>query len=168
MRRLKRKRQQKRNKGIIKISVLRIIVLLVIVGLNWTGLSAVTETIAYFNDVENSNTNVCQVGTLDFSLDLLRSDGFRTQTQGGWGTSAKGNNPGVYRDANFDSAFPNGLTVGDGTSGYYAHFTSSISIKNFLPAKKTSAPFSKNHDNPTKTEAGILAGQVVALTLNIG
>src|SRR4029079_4504484 len=32
--------------------------------------------------------------------------GFRTQTQGGWGTDPTGNNPGVYLHANFAAAFP--------------------------------------------------------------
>ncbi|MEE9461087.1 MAG: hypothetical protein V3V53_04610, partial [Bacteroidales bacterium] len=38
---------------------------------------------------------------------------YRTQTPGGWGAKAAGNNPGTYRDLNFDNAFPNGLVVGD-------------------------------------------------------
>jgi len=168
MARLKRKKQMKPNKGIIKTSVLKIIVFLIIIGLNWAGISAVIETIAYFNDTEASSNNAFIATDLDFSLDFFMSDGFRTQTQGGWGAGAKGDNPGVYRDANFDNAFPSGLTIGGETPEHYAHFTSSISIENFLPAKGTPAPFSGTHEDPLETEAGILAGQAVALTLNIG
>jgi FkbM family methyltransferase len=44
---------------------------------------------------------------------------FTTFTQGGYGTSCNGNNPGCYRDANFAGAFPNGLVIGthDGEFG---------------------------------------------------
>jgi hypothetical protein len=93
--------------------------------------------------------------------------GFRTQTQGGWGTSASGNNPGAYRDANFASAFPNGLLVGS-SSGYSALFDSSLAVQNFLPAGGPSGSFNESYTNPTSTNAGTLAGQAVALALSIG
>ena len=43
---------------------------------------------------------------------LIRIGDFRSQTMGGWGSNCNGNNPGCYRDANFDSAFPDGVTLG--------------------------------------------------------
>ena len=95
---------------------------------------------------------------------------FRTQTQGGWGSAAHGNNPGVYRDTHFPGCFPAGLTVGN-ISTFSALFTSAAAIENFLPAGETAGPFTTNHTDPTTppgTEAGILAGQAVALTLNVG
>jgi len=68
MEKLKRK-NQKRNKFLaIRNSLLRITVFLVIVGLNWAGLSAVIETLAYFNDTENSSENSLSAATLDFSI----------------------------------------------------------------------------------------------------
>lgn len=42
---------------------------MLIVGLNWAGLSAVIETIANFNDTEDSPQNIFVASTLDFSLD---------------------------------------------------------------------------------------------------
>ena len=93
--------------------------------------------------------------------------GFRTQTQGGWGSSASGNNPGAYRDANFSHAFPSGLVIGDAT-GYKAIFTTSASIENFLPAGGTSGSLDQNYKDPPETSAGVLAGQAVALTLSVG
>ncbi|MCO5170139.1 MAG: hypothetical protein M9894_27715 [Planctomycetes bacterium] len=92
---------------------------------------------------------------------------FRTQTQGGWGTSASGNNPGAYRDANFPAAFPNGLTVGH-PAGNTATFSSAAAIEAFLPAGGAAAPLARSHVDPLTTEAGVLAGQVVALTLSLG
>lgn len=50
--------------------ILKITVVLLIVGLNWTGLFSVIETIASFNDVEDSPQNMFSASILDFSLDL--------------------------------------------------------------------------------------------------
>lgn len=91
---------------------------------------------------------------------------FRTQTQGGWGTIAHGNNPGTYRDANFTAAFPQGLTIGR-MSGRYAKFTSSLAIQNFLPQGGTPNYLFGTYINPFTTSAGVLGGQVTALTLSI-
>jgi len=46
----------------------KIISVLLIVGLNWTGLSAVWQTSAYFNNTEPSSANTFSAATLDFSL----------------------------------------------------------------------------------------------------
>ncbi|MCX6764455.1 MAG: TasA family protein [Candidatus Nealsonbacteria bacterium] len=51
------------KKLILKISALSLIVLL-----NWNALSIIGETIAYYNDTEDSNANFYQAGTLDFYL----------------------------------------------------------------------------------------------------
>ena len=52
-------------------SILKITALFLIIGLNYSGLFAVGETVAYFNDKETSKNNFYTAGTLDFSL---RSD----------------------------------------------------------------------------------------------
>ena len=165
----------------MKKNFTKIISLLLIVGMNWSAVSIVAGTDAYFNDEEASPNNLFIATKLDFSLEFLMSDGFRTQTQGGWSSVASGDNPGAYRDANFDGAFPDGLVIGNidyynthfistiGNAGdYYALFTSSSAIQEFLPAGGTANPFSQFHEDPLSTEAGVLAGQVVALTLNTG
>jgi len=69
----KRKKRTKKNtnnfrKDFIKKSILRIAVLLLIIGLNWAGLSAIGRTLAYFNDIEESGSNSYQVAILDFSV----------------------------------------------------------------------------------------------------
>ena len=46
----------------------KIILLLLIIGLNWSGISAIGETFAFFSDAENSTNNIFQAGTLGFSL----------------------------------------------------------------------------------------------------
>jgi hypothetical protein len=90
---------------------------------------------------------------------------FRTQTQGGWGASCKGGNPGCYRDAHFAGCFPSGLVAG-AASGYSATFTDSGSVEGFLPQGGPAASLFQDHVDPTSTEAGVLGGQLVALTLS--
>lgn len=80
----------------------------------------------------------------------------------------EGSISGSYLDEHFDDAFADGLTIGNEASGYFALFNSSNAIKEFLPAGKTPGPFSQDHEDPSETEAGVLAGQAVALTLNVG
>jgi hypothetical protein len=92
-------------------------------------------------------------------------DGCRTQTQGGWGNNCNGDNPGCFRDANFNSAFPSGLTIG-GT--FTIHFSTSAAVNAFLPAGGTADKLTQNYSNPTTTVAGVFAGQVTALALSLG
>ncbi len=88
---------------------------------------------------------------------------FRTQTQGGWGAPAAGNNPGAYRDANFSSAFPGGLVVG----GIFTITLENASdVEAFLPSGGAPQALAANHLNPTGN-LGTLAGNVVALTLSV-
>ncbi|MFA4871590.1 MAG: lamin tail domain-containing protein [Patescibacteria group bacterium] len=47
--------------------ILKLTTLLLLIGLNWAGLSAIGETFAYFNDIEQGAANFT-AGTLDFSL----------------------------------------------------------------------------------------------------
>lgn len=91
-------------------------------------------------------------------------NGFRTQTQGGWGGPASGNNPGVYRDANFSKAFPDGLVVGDQFS---ITFETATDVQNFLPSGGPSNALTQDYTNPTQA-LGAFAGNLVALSLSVG
>jgi len=115
---------------------------------------------------EQAEQGSCDEGDDDASRTPESGD-FRTQTPGGWGTRAAGNNPGTYRDAHFDEAFPQALTVGC-EGGYTATFSSSKAIEDFLPAGSTPGALDKDYRDPTSTSAGVLAGHVVALTLAVG
>jgi len=90
--------------------------------------------------------------------------GFRTQTPGGWGSPAAGDNPGEYRDANFDEAFPNGLVVG---GDFTLTLTSASAVEDFLPSGGSPAALNQDYTDPTQA-LGTLAGHVVALSLSIG
>lgn len=89
---------------------------------------------------------------------------FRTQTQGGWGSSASGNNPGAYRDAHFDAAFPDGVVLG---CNYTLTLTSAQAVQAFLPSGGTAAALTENWVDPTDY-SNVLAGQLLALTLSVG
>ena len=91
-------------------------------------------------------------------------NGYTTFTQGGWG-SPSNSTPGTIRDQYFDEIFPSGLVVG---TNYTITLTSAEAVNKFLPAGGTSGALTQNYTNPTKTQLkNILAGQAVALTLNV-
>lgn len=89
---------------------------------------------------------------------------FRTQTPGGWGSPASGNNPGAYRDAHFDDAFPNGLSIGCDLS---LTLTSANAVEVFLPSGGTPSALIQDLEDPT-SYGNSLAGHLVALTLSLG
>lgn len=90
----------------------------------------------------------------------------RTQTQGGWGTNPNGNNPGVYLNANFNAAFPNGLTIGCGPNTL--SLTTAQAVRDFLPSGSTPSALSGALVNPGGAYSNVLAGQLVAATLSTG
>ncbi|MFM9004604.1 MAG: SprB repeat-containing protein, partial [Flavobacteriales bacterium] len=65
----------------------------------------------------------CEVSAEDAIINCDEEDcgPHKTFTQGGWGAEPNGNNPGVYLHANFDAAYPSGLTIGcgDNTLSFY-------------------------------------------------
>lgn len=104
--------------------------------------------------IEGINTEDCDPGQL------------RTQTIGGWGAPASGNNPGTYRDANFDAAFPNGLTIGCNNT---LTLTSSQAVQDFLPAggPSTILPLGSLID-PNGNYSNTFASQLIGITLSLG
>ncbi len=107
-----------------------------------------------------NNYNAFASGTTD---PCLISCQLRTQTQGGWGQSPSGNNPGSYLAANFGNAFPDGVTIGNAHCGDNTSFTftSAEQIRAFLPAGGTPATLKDN-------SSSVFAGQVLALSLSVG
>jgi hypothetical protein len=93
------------------------------------------------------------------------TSGFTTFTQGGWGASPSGNNPAMLLKNNFASVYPSGVSIGAGTK--VVTFTTSDAIKNFLPAGGTAGVLAASATNPKKTAAGVFAGQVLAMQLNL-
>ena len=91
---------------------------------------------------------------------------FTTFTIGGWGTACNGGNPGCYRDANFQGAFPNGITIGCGENTLT--FTSSQAVEDFLPSGGTPALLSGAIVDPADSINNTLASQVLAVALAAG
>ncbi|MCY1057360.1 hypothetical protein [Nannocystis sp. SCPEA4] len=97
--------------------------------------------------------------------------GFHTHTQGGWGTSCAGNNPGCYRDSHFAAAFPDGLVVG--CDVYAATLLNSAAVERALPAGGTprallpeeETTYDGSDVDPTVNT--VFFGQVIALALNV-
>lgn len=97
-----------------------------------------------------------------YAPDECDLNGYTTFTQGGWG-SPSNSGPGKIRDMYFDNVFPSGLVVG---STYKITLTSATAVKNFLPQGGTASALTQNYTNPS-TSVSVLAGQVVALKLNV-
>jgi hypothetical protein len=105
--------------------------------------------------------------------DCIEPGDFATFTPGGWGAGCSGNNPGCLRDEWFDEVFPLGLVIGDqdgvdGDADCALLLTSSAAVEAFLPSGGTAGKLKKDLIDPVKkTSAGVLAGQLVAATLNV-
>src|SRR5207237_318718 len=83
-----------------------------------------------------------------------------TYTQGGYGND-KGNGTGTsYMIANFDAAFPSGVTLGC-AGGYTMVMTNSGAIQVYLPSSSTAAVLTQNYtdDGPVT----VLGGQLLTL-----
>jgi len=78
--------------------------------------------------------------------------------------SSPATNPGTIRDMYFHEVFPSGLEVG---GIYKLKLTSAYAVEKFLPQGGTPKALDKNYVNPTSTAAGVFAGQVVALQMNV-
>lgn len=102
---------------------------------------------------------------VDFGYDTTNNCGsYTTYTQGGWGAAPKGANPATVLQNNFGMLFPNGVTVGGKRT---VTFTTFSAVNGFLPAGGTAGVLAANATNPTTTGAGVFAGQVLTLKLNV-
>ncbi|MCE5239350.1 hypothetical protein LLH23_12785 [bacterium] len=104
--------------------------------------------------------------TYDFGYIPPTWDGGETYTQGGWGAKPAGNNAGMLLHTYFSQIYGSaGLVVG-GT--YTITLSNAWAVTNFLPSGGTPKPLNQSYTDPRgKTTAGVLAGQVVAMKLNV-
>jgi hypothetical protein len=91
--------------------------------------------------------------------------GYTCYTQGGWGSTPNGGNPGQVLKTNYYKVYSGGSVYVGGSKT--STWTSSSNIEGFLPQGGTPGSFSSNHTNPTNTEAGVFAGEVLSLRLNV-
>ena len=99
-------------------------------------------------------------------------DDFCTQTQGGWGSTPAGNNPGACLHASFGALFPSGLVIGDSdgpdADGCYAILlTNAQAVTDFLPTGGAPATLTGDLTDPLSSSAGVFAGQLIAATINV-
>jgi hypothetical protein len=123
--------------------------------------------------IDANDVNGCPI-SCEVTFECV-SDAFCTFTIGGWGSgcpaSQAGNpmstQPGCIRDHYFTYVFGSaGVTIGN-YGGYKATWTTSLAVENYLPAGGTPGVLKQNYTNPTATTAGVLASQVLGLTLNV-
>lgn len=128
-----------------------------------------------FNSFGNSNDNKFSspysFDTLSYTSQgsSIKETPLKTYTQGSneWGTSSITNSVGAYITSNFESVFPNGITIG--SSSRKLILTTSSAVGSFLPSTD------KGNVLPTGTltNPGIgydneLAGELIAAKLNVG
>jgi hypothetical protein len=103
--------------------------------------------------------------TASTSQTIQPCPGFKTFTQGGWGSTPNGNNPGTILANGFSTVFPNGLTIGCNNK---IVLTSATAVRNFLPQGSSARVLNAGTlTNPTRsTYSNVLAGQLVAATLS--
>ena len=107
--------------------------------------------------VLDTSTNIVELNPDDFCQ-------YRTQTPGGWGSPANGNNPGTYRDAHFDEVFPNGLSIGCNNS---LTLTSASAVEAFLPSGGQPAVLPNGQMTDPSNYNNTLASHLVSLKLSI-
>ena len=138
------------------------------------GISVITATLFVINGCTKdtlqvnpaANTEETSTGGVACKAPVtafLPCGGFRTQTQGGWGAPARGNNPGTYLKNNFAGAFPNGLIVGRYNR---ITLTSAQAITNYLPAGGQPGVLTDSYTDPVNLKNN-LAAQLVTLTLSV-
>jgi hypothetical protein len=118
-----------------------------------------------FTYVANDRTQDGNVATVTINL----VPPFTTYSQGAWGSRPWGGNPGRFLADNFASVYgAGGVTIGGAKS---LKFTSASAINGFLPAGGKAAALPSNAPalavNSTSSKAGVLAGHVLALQLNV-
>lgn len=114
------------------------------------------------SNLANSLTTSTSTARVELSCGQLR-----TQTQGGWGSTPSGNNPGTYLHANFSAAFSDGLTVGCAPDNYYVKLTSAQAVTDLLPTGGKASALTANATDPASLK-NVLVGQIVALKLSVG
>jgi len=97
--------------------------------------------------------------------------GYRTQTQGGWSTTCTGMNPGCARDKYFELVFYDDLTIGCGANT--AVFANTFAVRKALPTggkPRALLPGETRiyHGLDDPKIGTVLAGQAIALSLNVG
>ncbi len=146
-------------------------------------ITSASDTDAGTYRVIVTDDNGCK-DTCFVALTVEPCGGYCTYTMGGWGSGCPesqadrmdSTQPGCIRDHFFTDVFGTaGVTIGDpagvgaGSPTLFAlHFTSAAAVEAFLPSGSKACVLTADATNPpTKSAGGVLAGQLLALTLNV-
>ncbi len=100
--------------------------------------------------------------------DTWSAGAFTTYDQTEWGDSAS--SAGMLLQAEYGSVYSSTgdlFHIGIVSPGFFLEFTSAFHLDDFLPANGAVGPLVTDLANPTTTSAGIFAGEVAGLKLNI-
>jgi hypothetical protein len=130
-----------------------------------TGTPIASGTYTFTSKVVDANGNSDTATCTILVKGTIPSGAYVTYTQGGWGAGPAGNNPGTLLANNWTKVYGSaGVSIG-GT--YKLKFTSSTAIDAFLPQGSTAGALTANATNPTTSNGGVFAGQVLALQLSV-
>jgi len=123
-----------------------------------------TTTFTYTISDGNGGTAMATVTVLVTAANCT-STGYLTYSQGGWGSTPSGSNPGAFLAANFSRVYPGvGGSVQIGGTRKLT-FTSASAIEAFLPQGGPSKVLTSNATNPTSSSGGNFAAQLLAMQL---
>jgi len=100
--------------------------------------------------------------------DTWSAGAFTTFDQAEWGDSASA--AGNLLANEYGTVYASGgdlFVIGTASPGFSVEFTSGLHLGDFLPASGASGPLNTDLENPTTSSAGIFAGEVAGLKLNI-
>ncbi len=100
--------------------------------------------------------------------DTWSAGAFTTYDQAEWGNSTTAAGKLLSNEyATVYSSTGDLFLIGTASPGFFVEFTSGFDLGEFLPANGTPGALNTDLENPTTTSAGIFAGQVAGLKLNI-
>ncbi|WP_205511844.1 hypothetical protein [Longitalea arenae] len=134
-----------------------------------SSMVAMSATLLFACQKDMSNQNRSALSSLESSsrsFSMASTCGqFRTQTQGGWGSTPSGNNPGAYLHTHFKEVFGDQLTVGCYPNNLIT-LSSAQAVTDLLPTGGKASALTANYADPVSLN-NVLVGQVVALKLSV-
>uniref|UniRef100_Q01UF3 Ig family protein n=1 Tax=Solibacter usitatus (strain Ellin6076) TaxID=234267 RepID=Q01UF3_SOLUE len=135
-----------------------------------TGLISGTPTsdgtFAFTSKATDSKGNTDTADCSIVVLGTIKAGDYVTYTQGGWGASPNGNNPGTLLKNSFGKVYSGG-SVSIGSGSKKLTFTSAAAIEGFLPQGGTPGVLGASATNATSSTAGVFAAEVLALELSV-
>jgi hypothetical protein len=129
-----------------------------VAAVGFTGTTSFTYTISD----GNGGTAMATV-TVVVTAANCSTTGYLTYSQGGWGSTPSGANPGAFLAANFSRVYTGGSVQIGGTRKLT--FTSAAAIAAFLPQGGPSKVLTSSATNPTSSSGGNFAAQLLAMQL---